>query len=343
MTIESSISLQPFNTFGVNVTARHYVKVTSVGEIRRALAWAQDNATQIFILGGGSNILFTKDIDGLVIHIDLKGITTQFPDNETPGFGKCFVTIAAGEDWSKAVWWAASNGLGGIENLYLIPGTAGAAAVQNIGAYGVELCDVCHHVTALHLPTGAIHDLSVKDCQFGYRDSLFKRQSGVWIVLSITLELNKNAPLNTGYGALKETLDQQAGSTPMYTDVACAVAGIREAKLPSPDTIGSAGSFFKNPVIPSEQYQKLLAQYPGMPAYEQGDGYYKLSASWLLDTAGWKQKDRATVGCYPRQPLVLINKGTATGQEILAFSEEIQNDIAKRFGITLEREVVVYP
>lgn len=338
MIIESSFSLLPLNTFGVRATAQYYVKATSLDEIRQALSWAEKEALSVIILGGGSNILFCEDIRGLVLHIGLLGISEEKLNSE-----KSLVTIAAGEDWSQAAWWAAEEGLGGIENLYLIPGTAGAAAVQNIGAYGVELCDCCHHVTALHRPTGEVRHLTVEQCQFGYRESVFKHEPDQWIVLSLTLELDRKSPLKTGYGALKETLSRQGDSSPRYTDVAKAVATIRESKLPSPEVIGSAGSFFKNPVITAERYKSLIQQYPQMPAYEQPNGTYKLSASWLLDNAGWKQKDCTTVACYSLQPLVITNKGNATGQEILDFSRAIQNDIEKHFGIRLEREVVVYP
>ncbi len=338
MMVQSAISLKPFNTFGIEATAEHYAKVTSVEDVRQALAWAQEQKLPVFILGGGSNILFQENIHGLVIHMGLLGIDEEILDEN-----RSLMTIAAGEDWSQTAWWAASHGFGGIENLYLIPGSAGAAAVQNIGAYGVELCDVCHHVTALNRATGEIHTLAAKDCQFGYRESLFKHQANQWIVLSVTLELNKKAPLKTSYGALQETLKERCQGAPCFTDVALAVASIRESKLPSPESIGSAGSFFKNPVVSPDCHASLIKQHPKMPAFALPSGDYKLSASWLLDTAGWKKKDSPTVACYPLQPLVITNKGGATGKEIVEFSQAIQQDIAQRFAISLEREVVIYP
>lgn len=338
MMVQSAISLKPFNTFGLDATAQYYAKVANVEDIRQALAWAQEHEVPVFILGGGSNILFREDIQGLVIHMGLLGIEEESLDHD-----QSLITIAAGEDWSQTAWWAASQGFGGIENLYLIPGSAGAAAVQNIGAYGVELCDVCHHVTALHRASGEIHTLSAKDCQFGYRESLFKHQPDQWIVLSITLALHKNAPLKTSYGALQDILDKQCEGTPSYTDVALAVAAIRESKLPSPDVIGSAGSFFKNPVVSAGCYTSLIVKHPDMPAFKLPNGNYKLSASWLLDTAGWKKKESPSVACYPSQPLVITNKGNATGQDIVSFSQAIQRDIAQQFAISLEREVVIYP
>ena len=341
MIIQHNIPLQPLTTFGVPATARYYTLAHSTQDIIDAIQWAKEQVTRPIILGGGSNILFTEDIDSLILHIGLKGIQVELKDEH-----KRLVTIAAGENWSETVWWAAQQGFGGIENLYHIPGTAGAAAVQNIGAYGVELGDICQYVTALHLPTCETHDIPVEDCQFGYRQSLFKQHPEQWIVLSISLLLDTKAPLNTDYGALHKTLAQQMkekSTSPGYADVALAVATIRESKLPSPETIGSAGSFFKNPVVNEATHEALIEKHPHMPAYALPNGDYKLSASWLLDTAGWKEKGTPTVGCYQSQPLVIVNKGGAKGSEILHFSQTIQDDIQQRFRITLEREVVVFP
>lgn len=337
MRIEHNVSLKPFNTFGVDAIARYYAEVRSVDEIIESLAWAKTRSLRVVILGGGSNILFTGDLEALVLRVALKGISVQ----EQNG-GKVLVTAAAGENWPDLVWWAVENGYGGIENLSLIPGTAGAAPVQNIGAYGVEFCDVCDHVTVLNRANGEICRFSAQECEFGYRHSYFKEHPEEWIVCSVSMVLDRCAPLNTEYGTLKDDL-AALGHPPCHADVARAVADIRNAKLPAPEVTGSAGSFFKNPVVPAARYQSLLERHPGMPGFDQGDGTFKLSAAWFIDTAGWKEKPTATVACYPTQPLVLINRGAATGKEILDFSQAIQQDIGTRFEVRLEREAVVYP
>lgn len=337
MRIEHSVSLKPFNTFGVDVVASHYAEAVSVDEIRAALAWADQRSLRAIILGGGSNILFTDNPDALVLRIALKGVA--FRDLE---HGKALVTAAAGENWPDLVWRAVAEGYGGIENLSLIPGTAGAAPVQNIGAYGVEFCDVCDHVAALNRTSGEVREFSASECEFGYRDSFFKRHPEEWVVCGASMVLDRFAPLKTNYGALDEQL-AELDRPPCHADVAKAVATIRRAKLPAPEDTGSAGSFFKNPAVPLALYQRLLDEHPSMPGFDQGDGTVKLSAAWLIDTAGWKTRSAANVGCYSTQPLVLVNLGSATGREILEFSEAIQEDVFERFGVTLEREAVIYP
>lgn len=338
MHIEHDVRLQPLNTFGIAVTARYFARAGSTGDIREALNWGKRHEVPVIILGGGSNILFTDNVDSLVLHVATKGIEVSKQEN-----GKRLVSVAAGENWADLVWWAAARGYGGIENLSMIPGTAGAAPVQNIGAYGTEFCDICDNVTALDRQTGELRVFSRQECRFGYRDSLFKQQAEKWVVINIDILLDKFVPLRTGYGNLEEKLALLETKQPCFTDVAKAVAAIRQAKLPSPEELGSAGSFFKNPVVPAALYQELCEKYPGIPGFEQPGGAVKLSAAWLLDAAGWKGKRAADVGCHTLQPLVLVNHGAATGKEILAFSQTIQADIARRFGVNLEREAVVYP
>lgn len=337
MKIETNVPLRAMNTFGVEATARHFAQAESDGDIREALKWAGERGIRVIILGGGSNILFTGDVDALVVRIATKGISILHENGS-----RRVVEAAAGESWHDLVMWAVANGLGGIENLSLIYGTAGAAPVQNIGAYGVEFRNVCHSVTALNRLSGETREFMPEECEFGYRSSFFKRHAEEWIVLNIRMTLDKAATLKTDYGPLKEKLANRDGG-PTFADVAEAVMEVRRSKLPSPEDLGSAGSFFKNPVVPNELADHLLKTYPDMPAFTQNDGSVKLSAAWLLDTAGWKGKRAGDAGCYRLQPLVLVNHGQATGGEILRFSRDIQKDIAGRFGVTLEREAVIYP
>lgn len=325
------------NTFGVAATARHFARARSVEEIREALAWAGGRGLRVLVLGGGSNILFTDNVDGLVLHIAVHGITARDMEG-----GRCSVTAAAGECWADLVWWAVEKGYGGIENLSMIPGSAGAAPVQNIGAYGAEFRDACHSVTALHRHTGEMREFAAEECLFGYRDSIFKRQAEEWVVCGIRMILDRHAPLRTEYGALREELDASGTNRPCFVDVAKAVASVRKAKLPSPEILGNAGSFFKNPVISAAQYRMLRETNPGIPGFAQHDGTVKISAAWLLDAAGWKGKRTAGVGCHALQPLVLVNYGGASGADILRFSETVREDIAQRFGVRLKREVVTY-
>ena len=338
MRIECNFPLKSLNTFGVAATARYFVDARSASDIREALTWAGEQGLRTIILGGGSNILFIKDIDGLVLHMGIRGIEVRRLEG-----GKLLVTAAAGENWESIVRWAVGKGYGGIENLSGIPGSAGAAPVQNIGAYGVEFGEICRNVTALERSTGKIREFSAKECRFGYRNSFFKEQAEEWVVLSISMILDRGAPLRTEYGALRETLSCPGRAKACFADVAEAVLNIRGQKLPRPEELGSAGSFFKNPVIPAPQYQQLCASYPDLPGFEQEDGSIKLSAAWLLDTAGWKGKKEGKVGCYSQQPLVLVNHGSASGQEVLDFSLTIQKSIMDSFGISLERETVLYP
>lgn len=338
MRIEYDFPLKPLNTFGIAARARYFAGARSVDDVREALAWAGERRLRTFILGGGSNILFTEDVDGLVLHMKIQGIGVHERDS-----AKYLVTAAAGDSWAGLVRWAVERGYGGIENLSGIPGTAGAAPIQNIGAYGVEFSEICHSVTALERDTGKIREFSAGECCFGYRDSFFKHHAEKWIILAICVRLDRNAPLRLEYGALKETLSRLGKMQPCIADVRESVLAIRAQKLPEPKELGSAGSFFKNPVVPISQYRQLRARYPGMPGFAQKNGMVKLSAAWLLETAGWKGKKEGRVGCYSQQPLVLINHGDASGQEVLCFSQDIQKSIADSFGISLERETVLYP
>lgn len=335
MRFENEISLKQFNTFGVASTASNYVRAESIEDIRDALTLAKSNKLRTVVLGGGSNILFAENVDALVLHIANKGKTVR-----EMGGGKILVDVAAGESWPELVCWAVCSGYGGIENLAMIPGTAGAAPVQNIGAYGIEFRNVCHSVTALNRHSGVIRRFSSQECNFGYRDSVFK-QTGEWIITSLSLILDRNATLSTEYGALKEEL--QGITNPGFADVKKAIISIRSKKLPAVEELGSAGSFFKNPVVPEAFYLELHKSNPELPGFNQHDGTVRIPAAWLLDSAGWKGKREGDVGCYHLQPLIIVNYGAATGAEILQFSKTIQRDIVERFGVHLEREVVLCP
>lgn len=335
MDIVRNKSLRELNSFGVECLASHYTVVTSEDELRQALQWAEKQALRSLLLGGGSNLVLAPRLEALLIQVKIKGIT------ETGQSGtRHRICAAAGEVWGDVVAWALDKGYGGIENLCLIPGTAGAAPIQNIGAYGVEFKDCCHSVRAMHRQSGKIREFAREACCFGYRDSFFKQHAEEWAVLAVTLELDEKAPLHTNYAALQQEL--AAIAAPDYRVVAQAVEALRLSKLPDPKELGNAGSFFKNPVVPLEDALRLQERYPAMPFFRQGDGTAKLSAAWLLDEGGWKGLREGAVGCYARQPLVLVNYGGADGNDILGFAGRIQADISQRFGILLEREPVAY-
>lgn len=288
------------------------------------------------VLGGGSNILFTRDYPGTIICNRIGGIEMQDASDNT-----VLVTAGAGMEWHKLVTECVRQGLGGIENLALIPGTCGAAPIQNIGAYGVELKDVFYCLRALDVRTHKIHTLHVEDCQFGYRDSIFKTdQKGRYIILNITLQLNK-APhkVKTEYGAIQDALADKGITQPGIADVMEAVIHIRSTKLPDPKVTGNAGSFFKNPEIPEAQAQALKAQYPGLVSYPAAPGYQKLAAGWLIEHCGWKGHRAGDAGVHPKQALVLVNYGNASGHDIVQLARKIQDSVESTFGIKLTPEV----
>lgn len=330
--IREQVSLQGLNTMAVPARARYFASIASVGELEAALAWARDHDLETLVLGGGSNLIFASDFEGLVLHVALRGRTwEQVQDNEA------VLVLAAGENWHEAVLYAARSGYRGIENLALIPGTAGAAPVQNIGAYGVELCDTLQSVTALDRRTMETVELPAADCEFAYRDSLFKRQPGRYIILEIRLKLSRAAPLKLGYRDLQEYLgDADAGSlTPLA--VAEAVMAVRRRKLPDPAVLPNAGSFFKNPVISQAQFEVLNSRFPDLVSYPLPDGV-KLAAAWLIDQAGWKGYRNSKVGIHNRQALVLINHSGGSGQDILALAKDVRESVQEKFGVELEQE-----
>jgi len=336
MNITEDVSLEQYNTFGVSVTAQYFVIVSTIDEIKEVLTSEIAKNNSVHILGGGSNILFTKDIDGLVIKNNILGKKVIRENNDT-----ALVHIMSGENWHDVVMWATEHGWGGIENLALIPGSVGATPVQNIGAYGVEIKDTIQSVGVVDMETGEEGEFSESECRFGYRDSIFKTDAkGKYFITYVTLELSKHQKPVTEYGAIQAKLDEMGVDTATIHNVRNAVIAIREVKLPDPKNIGNAGSFFKNPVVAKSVYQKLQKEYPDMPHYDVDNGV-KIPAGWLIEQCGWKGKKVGNVGVHDKQALVIVNHGGATGKEIFDFSKKILQSIKEKFDIELEREVTV--
>ncbi len=335
MIIQENASLKQFNTFGIEAKAHYLVEITSKTELKVALYDTQFHMTKRLILGGGSNVLFTKDYDGIVIKVNLKGIKKI---KENADF--VWVKAAAGESWHDLVLYTIANGWGGIENLSLIPGSVGAAPLQNIGAYGVEIKDTIHEVKALNIPTGDVHVFDNNDCQFGYRESIFKNEAkDKYVVLSITLKLAKKPNFKVEYGAIKDILAQNNTQELSIKAISDAVISIRQSKLPNPAEIGNAGSFFKNPEITKAQFNQLSTEFPDLPYYPINENWVKIPAGWLIEQAGWKGYREGNIGVHAKQALVLVNYGNGTGLEIKALSEKIQKSILEKFGIKLQTEV----
>ena len=328
-------SLKPYNSFGIDVRSRFFVEVFSEADLIKLLRSAIIHEHQLLVLGGGSNILFTQDYDGLVIKISIPGIvSTPFNDDEV------LVDAGAGVVWNDLVNYCVARKLAGVENLSLIPGTVGASPIQNIGAYGVELKDVFYSCKAYEISSGQSRTFSFDDCRFGYRESIFKAElKNKYIITSVTFRLSKKGQINTHYGAIKDELAKRNIVDPDIADISSVVAAIRVSKLPDPSTIGNAGSFFKNPLIDQTQFQELVIQFPGMVNFPAAGGKVKIAAGWLIEQCGFKGKVVGNTGTWKNQALVLVNHGGATGQEVYSFSEHIINTVNAKFGITLEREV----
>lgn len=332
--IQTNVDLQPYNTFGLSVKAEKFADFTSVEELKDLIE--QHQSEPLLILGGGSNMLLTQDVPGLVLKNSLMGISARQEGDDV------YVKAAAGEVWHDLVMYCIENGYGGIENLSLIPGSVGAAPMQNIGAYGVEIQDVFVELEALDIRNGATRIFNKTDCQFGYRESVFKRaKKGKYIITSITLRLSTNHTLNTSYGAISSRLDEMGVTEPTIKDVSEAVIHIRQSKLPDPKEIGNSGSFFKNPVIPRTQFEALKEKFPDIANYPVDDDHVKIAAGWLIDKAGWKGKTLGNYGVHKNQALVLVNYGDADGKEIYQLSEDILASVKEIYGIELEREVNV--
>jgi len=326
MEIRKNVILAPYTTFRIGGPARYFCEVGNVDDLKSALKFSKENNLRFFILGGGSNILISdKGFDGLVIKMSIKGL--EFEDNT--------LSVGAGEDWDEVVATAVKRGLGGIENLSLIPGTAGAAAYQNIGAYGAELKDVLESVEALDAGSGEIKTFSNRDCRFGYRGSVFKND-GHLIILKINLKLSKNKKPNVNYPDLVKRFEN---NKPSVLDVRNTVMEIRRSKLPYPDEVGNAGSFFKNPIVTAGQYGKLAGTHPDLKGFKLKNGTVKLFAVQLIEKCGWKGKMLENVGVSEKHSLVLVNYGNGTAKEVAILSEDIKKSIKDEFGVKLEPEV----
>ena len=335
MQIQSNFSLRNFNTFGLESTASFFAEVRSVEELTEILrdpVWQQ---TPKFILGGGSNVLFTQNVNALVIHPAMKGIDKIKEDED-----HIWLKVGAGESWHGFVMHCVEHNYGGVENLSLIPGTVGAAPMQNIGAYGVEIKDVVESVETVSIDEGQKRIFSNKECEFGYRESIFKKAlKNQFVVTGVTFVLNKKPVINVGYGDVQKTLAEMNVSNPTIADVSQAIITIRRSKLPDPAQIGNAGSFFKNPEIASDQYNNLKKLFPEMPGYTVSETMVKVPAGWLIEQAGWKGYRQGSIGVHQKQALVLVNYGGGNGNEIRELAGTIQDSVETKYGIRLSPEV----
>ncbi|MCR8935395.1 MULTISPECIES: UDP-N-acetylmuramate dehydrogenase [Pseudomonas] len=331
--VQAQVSLKPFNSFGVDVRAQLFAEAHSDDDVREALAYATAHDVPLLVIGGGSNLLLTADIAALVLRMATRGIRVLSDDGS-----RVVIEAEAGEPWHPFVLHTLALGFSGLENLSLIPGTVGAAPMQNIGAYGVEIKDVFAGLTALDRQTGELRDFSLEECNFAYRDSLFKQQPGRWLILRVRFKLDRGAQLHLEYGPVRQRLTEQGIEQPTPSDVSRAICSIRSEKLPDPALLGNAGSFFKNPLVSAAQVAQIKQEHPDVVAYAQADGQMKLAAGWLIERAGWKGFRDGDAGVHKLQALVLVNYGTATGLQLLSLAQRIQKDIAERFNVELEME-----
>lgn len=338
MHIERNRSIAELTTFGLRASAEHFVSCTGVTDVLETLEWHRSHLGMLHVLGGGSNVLLTRDLAGLVLHMGIKGIEEVGREGTA-----VLVRAGAGVGWHDFVMETLERGWYGLENLSLIPGSVGAGPMQNIGAYGVELEQRFHSLEAVEVASGAVHTFGHADCAFGYRESVFKRRlKGQFVITGVTFRLDTVPELRLGYGAIRSELDAAGVVEPTPQSVSEAVIRIRRSKLPDPAVLGNAGSFFKNPVVSQDVQAALMDRYPEMPHYP-AQGGVKLAAGWLIDQAGWKGHDRGTHGVHDRQALVLVNRGGATGAQLLKLATDIQEDVEARFAVRLEREVNVLP
>lgn len=335
--LQVDASLKSFNSFGVEVRASLLAEAHTDSDVREALHYSAEQQLPLLVIGGGSNLLLTGDVHALVLRMASRGIRVLAEDGQ-----RTVVEAEAGEVWHAFVLWTLEQGLSGLENLSLIPGTVGAAPMQNIGAYGVEIKDVFEGLTALDRHTGQLREFSLAECEFGYRDSIFKQQPGRWLILRVRFALNRAERLHLEYGPVRQRLSEQGVEQPTARDVSRAISSIRSEKLPDPAVLGNAGSFFKNPLVSAQQADELKLAHPGLIGYPQADGQVKLAAGWLIEAAGWKGFREADAGVHRLQSLVLVNYGAATGLQLLALAQRIQADIQERFAVQLEMEPNVY-
>ena len=332
MIVQINQSLSKLNTFGIDQKASRLIWAHSADEIAN---YVKHHGAPTLVLGGGSNMLLTQDVPGDVLKVDIHGRRVVYEDDD-----KVHIRFGAGENWHEVVLWTLMQGLGGIENLSLIPGNCGTAPVQNIGAYGVELKDVFVSCEGVMVEDGSFFLLNKEEARFGYRNSIFKNDwKGKAIITRVTLELTKrNHRIRTNYGAIVSELEKQGINEPTPKQISDVVVAIRQSKLPDPNEIGNSGSFFKNPVVSTEKGEELKQRYPNMPSYP-AEGGTKLAAGWIIDQCGWKGYRKKDAGVHKHQALVLVNYGQATGEEIHALATSIMEDVYKRFGIQLEPEV----
>ena len=335
MVIEQDVPLKRYNTFALDYKADYMIHIRTCEEavtlFREEIAWKKP----LLILGSGSNILFTSDFKGTILRPEFEGIKIEEKTGDI-----VLISAGAGAEWDKFVEWTVNNGFSGLENLSLIPGTAGATPVQNIGAYGVEVKDFIEKVDTICIRDGSTRVFSKNECELGYRSSIFKKsEKGKYLITKVYYKLNINPSLNLSYGALKEEVQKAGKETPQ--NVRQAVINLRRSKLPDPEMIGNAGSFFKNPVIKMKFAESLKKEHPLIPVYNDRSGYVKLAAGWLIDQCGWKGKRVGDAGVHDKQALVLVNYGKANGKEIFNLSEAIKESVKEKFGIDLEREVEI--
>lgn len=331
----TNVSLKPFNTFGIDASASYLEEVTSIEELKDLVKSPVFQENSRLILGGGSNLLLTQNFEGLVVKMNIKGIESIKEDANT-----IWIKAGAGVIWHEFVLYCVGHNYAGVENLSLIPGTVGAAPMQNIGAYGIEIKDVFDSLTALNIETQQLETFDLATCRFGYRESIFKHEArGKYIIVEVTFKLNKNASFHIEYGAIKDTLAEMGITELSIKAISDAVIHIRQSKLPDPTQIGNAGSFFKNPEISTEQFLKLKNEFPAIPSYPINETSVKVPAGWLIEQAGWKGQRFGNVGVHTKQALVLVNYGGGNGNEIKELSEKIQASIFEKFGIRLSAEV----
>lgn len=334
---QERVSLKPFNTFGIDVKARYLTLAHDDDEVRQALALASQRQLPVLVVGGGSNLLLTRDVDALVLHMASRGRRILSDDGE-----RVVIEAESGEPWHPFVQWSLAQGLCGLENLSLIPGTVGAAPMQNVGAYGVEIKDVFAGLTALDRETGQLRDFTLNECAFAYRDSVFKRNPGRWLILRVRFVLSRTLRAHLDYGPVRQRLQEQGVQEVTAQAISDAICSIRREKLPDPAELGNAGSFFKNPVVSVQLAESIRARYPSLVAYPQSEGQVKLAAGWLIEQAGWKGYREGDAGVHRLQSLVLVNYGQASGAQLHALAQRIQADIFERFGVELEMEPNLY-
>lgn len=335
--LRQDADLTALNTFGVSAKARYFCSVSSLGDLQAALRDPRVRSLPVLVLGGGSNVLLTRDFPGLVLHVRLLGKRQIDDAGATASF-----EAAAGENWHEFVLWTLAQGYSGLENLSLIPGLVGASPIQNIGAYGVEMKDHFIALDAYDLRRNMVVQFGPSQCEFGYRDSVFKRgAAGRYFILAVRFRLPRAGALRLDYGEIRAELARSGIGSPSASDVSAAVCNIRRRKLPDPALLGNAGSFFKNPIVSTERANELTTRFAAMPHYAAGSGRTKLAAGWLIEQAGWKGKRIGNAGVHAEHALVLVNHGGASGAEILALARQIQDAVQEQFGVELEPEPVI--